>query len=446
MSEIPFAFKTSGIQFVPVPDDFAYGNGEAFHLVEPARVDDEGIVASLQAGGVYHSPVRMVVELLGHLQELRRTGDERHLHAAIAHAERLILEAEVVGDAEFYPYHFPWNLHQLAEFPMEVPWYSGMAQGYAIIAFLRLAALTNSDRYRHHATAAFNSLLQRRQQDQTWVTDLLDGEYVWFEEYARNKGESDRTINGHLYTVFALQEYYFATGDKRARELADGGLTTILAIMDRWRIPGRMSTYCLTHNTFTATYHSSHCHQLIYCYIMTADPIWLQFAEAFIHDWPVTVFSRDAAGKLIVPPGIHTVGTSLAYDIETREDIEVTDYLELDWDVRLNERTELQTYIRSVDDRYRNLLFREGDCWVEGEVDNFQWPHPVELEPAVRNPRWFLVVDGLLVQQDPPNLPLRSTGRAAINGMHAFRIESDDNNAWWIPREDVRIAPGRNSH
>lgn len=444
MSEIPFAFRTSGFTFRPMPDEFAFGNGDVFLLALPPRLDDEGVVTSLQAGGVYHSPVRMVVELLGHLQELDRTGDQHHLDAAIAHAERLILDAEVVGDAEFYPYHFPWNLHQLTDFPMEVPWYSGMAQGYAIIAFLRLASLTDSDRYIGRATAAFNSLLQLHQDKEVWVTDLLNGEFVWFEEYARDEGESDRTINGHLYTVFALHEYYLTTGDDRARELADGGLTTILAIMDQWRIPGRISTYCLTHRTFSASYHSSHCAQLMYCYYMTANPLWLQLAEAFIHDWPATVYSRDAGGKLIVPPGTHTVGTSSAYDIETREEIEVTEYLELDWDVRLNDRTELQTYIRSVDERYRNLLFREGDTWVDGEVDNFRWPHPLELKPAVRNPRWFKVIDGLLEEHASPEIPLKTMGRAAINGMHAFRIESDDDNPWWIPRDDVHITSMEN--
>lgn len=440
MSTLPFSFRTSGFSFVPMPDDFAYGNSEPFVLDDAAPLDDQGVVLSMRPEGAFHSPVRVLVELLSHLGAYRREGGDAHLDAAVRHAEQLILDAFEDGDAEFYPYWYPWHLHELVEFPMTPPWFSAMSQAYAIIGFSRLARLTDNSRYRHHAGRAFNAFLESRQNSSMWVTDFKDSDYIWFEGYPRNQGDSDRTINIHLYGVFGLYEYFQETGDDRARQLADGGLTTVLHIMDRWRVPGRISTYCLTHGTFSATYHESHCRQLVYCYNMTANPLWLQLAEAFIHDWPATIRSNASSGKLIVPPGTYRVGTAAAYDIEEWQDIEVGERLELDWDVRLNERSELRTYIRSTDARYKFVLFPEGETWVDGLVDEFSWAHPAILEPVAAEPRWYRLIDNEFRQHNAPDLPLRASGRAAVNGTHAFRIEGPDAARWWVHRDDVKLV------
>lgn len=441
MSTLPFSFRTSGFSFVPMPQEFAYGNSEPFVLNDAVPLDDQGVVLSMRPEGAFRSPVRVLVELLSHLGAYRREGGDAHLDAAIRHAEDLILDAFEVDDAEFYPYWFPWHLHQLADFPMTPPWFSGMAQGYALIAFCRLAEITGSERYRLHAERAFQSMLRLRSaNEQTWVTDVIDGDFIWFEEYARNDGESDRTINGHIYAIYGLYEYALLTGDDRARQLADGGLTTTLHIMDRWRVPGRISTYCLTHETFAATYHRSHCYQLVYCYNMTGNPLWLQLTEAFIHDWPATIRPGPSSGKLVVPPGTYRVGTAAAYDVEEWQEITVNERLELDWDVRLNERTELQTYIRSTDARYKFLLFPEGETWIDGLVDDFSWAHPAQLEPVTDEPRGYQVVDNDLQPYNAPDIPLRATGRAVVQGIHAFRIEDPDGTQWWVHRDDVKLA------
>jgi hypothetical protein len=378
---------------------------------------------------------------LSHLGAYRRGGGEAHLDAAIRHAEQLILEAFEEDDAEFYPYWYPWHLHQLIDFPMTPPWYSGMAQGYALIAFCRLARITGSDRYLLHAERTFHSLLRvPSDRNLTWVTDIIDQNFIWFEEYAKDQGESDRTINGHIYAIYGLYEYFLMTGDERARELADGGLTTTLHIMDRWRVPGRISTYCLTHGTYAASYHASHCRQLVYCYNMTANPLWLQLAEAFVHDWPVTIRPTTSTGKLIVPPGRYRVGTAAAYEVEEWQELEVDERLELDWDVRLNEPTELRTYIRSTDARYKFLLFPEGETWVDGLVDDLNWAHPAHLEPLTAEPRWYQLTDNGLQQHNVPDIPLRATGRATVQGIPAFRIESTDALQWWVHRDDVKIV------
>jgi hypothetical protein len=440
MTTLPFSFRTSGFSFVPMPEEFAYGNNEPFVLDEAAPLDDQGVVLSPRPEGAFRSPVRVLVELLSHLGAYRRGGGEAHLDAAIRHAEQLILEAFEGDDAEFYPYWYPWHLHELVDFPMNPPWFSAMSQAYAIIGLSRLARLSGNGRYRHHAERAFNAFLQVRQSSSMWVTDVEDEDYIWFEGYPRDERDSDRTINIHLYGVFGLYEYFRETGDDRARQLADGGLTTVLHIMDGWRVPGRISTYCLTHGTFSATYHAAHCRQLVYCYNMTANPLWLQLAEAFVHDWPVTIRSTVSSGKLIVPPGRYRVGTAAAYEVEEWQELEVDERLELDWDVRLNEPTELRTYIRSTDARYKFLLFPEGEAWVDGLVDDFSWAHPAQLEPVIDEPRWYQLTDHGLQQHNVPDIPLRATGRATAHGTHAFRIDGPGASQWWVNRDDVKLV------
>lgn len=439
MTDVPFSFPAADFTFLPMPVDslHLYRNNELTPDLR-FRVDDDGTYVSLQDGRTYLHPVSGVVRAMASLYEYRQFGSETALSACVRTMETIMASAYMVEDAAFFPYMQPWNLHRFEADDMEVPWFSAMAQGYALMAFCRLYQETGDDRYLDWAHKTFASFLQLRADNPIWVVDQEDG-YLWFELYPRNNGASDRTYNGHVYAIFGLYEYFMLTKDPRASELAKCGLATALHFFHTWRAPGKISWYCLTHREASASYHASHCAQLAYTFNMTAAPIWIHLLETFLSDWPGTI--RPAAGEdtFVVKAGTHTVHESSGYDITGTREIDIPEDLTLTWDVRVKQKTELGTYIRSTDERYKFLLFEENaeSAYTSHPVDFFRWDQPLELTVSAEPMVYRLTDRTLQPVHQARSTPLVAYARANVCGRTMFAI--DATTSLWVEMDSVRF-------
>lgn len=448
---IPFQFARSGMRLLHVPWEHRYFNpGKTPFPQGAGRYDDEGVTGAAREGRVMDGPVVNAGILSTRLDAYVVSGEQVYLDLAIRHAERLALIGYESGGALYYPYMYEWNLHAFKQFDMEVPWFSGMAQGYILGCFSRLYDVTGNERYLELAHKTFNSFLRLPAVDGFWTTQLIDGAYLWFEEYARNNGPSDRAFNGHIYATWGLHDYWLSTRDGRAEALVDGGLTSLLHFLDRWRSPGAQSFYCLTHRERTATYHSVHTEQLAYLYSITGEPIFLQIADVFIDDYPITVFPRPQNPAIHVEPGTYTFSRRDGLVEENRVDVTVDEAIDITWDVRGVMRGYRNAAARSDEDPYRNIWFTDipFKVWTAGKVDAIAWHQPLALTP---NRDW----DGVLYTYDVGTdrlvpveqgvglqTPLESYERAKLNGLHCYHITGGSADGLWIARDHVGIVPG----
>jgi D-glucuronyl C5-epimerase C-terminus len=245
----------------------------------------DGVLLKRVGGVLYDHPVRQALTAIRMVDGFRLTGDSVYLDRAIANAERLLVRATRSGPALFFPYPYTFRVHGLADEVLRAPWYSAMAQGQALTAFVRLFEATGDQRWRDAADATFESLKIVGPRTTPWVVHLDRSGYLWFEEYALAR-KPDRTINGHLFAVVGLYDYWLLTDDPEAKLLIEGGLTTVREQVATWRQPGWVSRYCITHRVQSTHYHTVHAQLAYDIHHMTGSAWWALLGDQLIADYP----------------------------------------------------------------------------------------------------------------------------------------------------------------
>lgn len=281
---------------------FAYVGRAA--LRSPNRPHDaDGIVMYAREGRLYDHPVLQSAHLLTWLWSYRNSGDRRYLDLAVRHGERILSYAHTARGALYLPYPFDFPLHGKAEFTMRAPWYSAMAQGQALSAFITLFEVTREARWQRAADDILATFLNPPAAGQPWTVEVDRQQLLWCEEYV---GEHvDRAYNGHNFAVYGLYDYWWVTGDARARQLFLGAVQATRTHAADIRMPGRTSKYCLNHEVFSASYHGIHVQQLYKLHTLTGSPDLARLADAFQSDAP----AGYAAGRAYLAPGRHSLVT-----------------------------------------------------------------------------------------------------------------------------------------
>jgi hypothetical protein len=254
------------------------------------RLDDTAALAYIQpkSGKEVFQPVTTAQWAMGSHTHHLTTGLGVWLDLAKASAQKLLDGRVESGDAYFFPHDFNWQGHAGEE--LKAPWYSGMAQGEALSVFVQMAAeFPNEPRWRAAADAVFASLLVPWSDTEPSVTHVVDG-FLWFEEYACPNPY--QVLNGHIFALFGVYEYWNATHDPAALELFDGAVTTALHAAELARSPGTGSLYCVNPEICIAnswrspTYHPIHIAQFRMLAEMAGEPLFDDWAVAYASDKP----------------------------------------------------------------------------------------------------------------------------------------------------------------
>lgn len=286
MSTITESWEVGGWSF---DDDVAppYSDRDLVDLAA-TRTDDSGLVEYLRRDNRERAdhPVAYAQYGITALGEYERTGNAAWLRSAVRQAEQLASMRTIRGDAWWFPYGFPWYYGDRA---LQPPWWSGMAQGEALSLFARLAQTTGEQRWQKAAHATWRSFTQPRSTTAPWSTMILDGGLL-FEEYAGNE-KPLVVLNGHIFAIFGLYDYWRWTGDDTVRSYLDGGAQQVLTMMPSIRKGGDVSYYCAD-RPFCATprwqnqkYHVIHSWQLDTLARLTGDDRFAQWAQLLRDDW-----------------------------------------------------------------------------------------------------------------------------------------------------------------
>jgi hypothetical protein len=296
---LSFTFKTAPYRIHTAPRaDFPYAQRGPIALVEKGIHDASGVRMVRIGGRLRDHPVNQARYGIDNLESYVVSHDRRYLNRAKAQAGRLMRRANKAGGAWYLPYPFEFKLHNEPTDRMVPPWYSAMAQGYGVTLFVRLYEVTKDEKYRTAADRVFASFLRPRATAKPWTVWVDASDHLWLEEYP---GRSpDRTLNGHLFAIFGLWDYWRLTSDERAKTLFRGALTTVRDYLPRLRAKKWISQYCLTHPAVHAEgYHLIHIRLLRRLFTLSHDITFLRDAETFNADYPppgVSGVVRFAAG------------------------------------------------------------------------------------------------------------------------------------------------------
>jgi heparosan-N-sulfate-glucuronate 5-epimerase len=127
------------------------------------------------------------------------------------------------GSFSTYEFSFPWRN---GNHTVEAPWRNGMANGEAINPLLKAYELTGNKTYLHTAKMLLNC----------FYVDVKDGGVTyktphsgwWYEEYAsRNSTKEPRVLNGMIWAVLGIKDYYEYSNDSKAKYLYDQGILAL---------------------------------------------------------------------------------------------------------------------------------------------------------------------------------------------------------------------------
>ena len=280
-------WKTSGLVFSETADA-PYSDQAPVDVRDPSQVVDSTGLRILNMGPrgsrVDH-PVAYAQYGISALLEYQSTGERIWLDRAVRHAQRLEQMHTDRGDAWYFPYLFDWAYTGKT---LHAPWWSAMAQGEALSLFVRLHEQTGDERWRSAADHTWLSLTQSRSPAEPWAT-MTDGGLLVFEEYAGNLPPL-RVLNGHIFALFGVYDYWRLTGDAGAASYLDGAATTVLAVMPEIRVTGGISYYCWQEACRqevwqNPTYHVIHSWQLDTVARLTGDARFSQWASVLRTDW-----------------------------------------------------------------------------------------------------------------------------------------------------------------
>ena len=236
-------------------------------------------------GGVHIGPQRNPVSVANHALSdyaaYNATYQAIHLQKFLNNANWLVGNALPKGNYSILEYQFPWPTYDLKK-----PWYSGMAQGRAIEVLVKAHQVTGDKKYLDTARSLLNALFVEVKDGGVTYKTPNDG--WWYEEYARPGAIESRVLNGHIFTLLGIYEYYFYTKHHDAKFLFDQGVTALRNNLPKYEYSkGQYSTYDILSKDKPAplNYHRYHVEDLGKLYEITGEEIfklyhdkWLDFS------------------------------------------------------------------------------------------------------------------------------------------------------------------------
>lgn len=200
------------------------------HLEEGVfgSVDEKGIPYLIRGEEKSYAPITIIQYALANYDLfLENNNSPNHKEIFINNLKWLIEKSEDFKDSIVI------RLKANKQYNIPEGWISGMVQSQFISILLRGYQLLNDETYLELAKKAYNSFAYKYEDGGFKRID--ESGCIWFEEY--NTDKPSLVLNGFIYSMFGILDYYRVTDDKAAIELWNQCLHTLevnLYKYDKW--------------------------------------------------------------------------------------------------------------------------------------------------------------------------------------------------------------------
>jgi hypothetical protein len=219
--------------------------------------------------GVQRNPVTIERKALQYYEAYEK-GYEEDRQLFLNCADWLVNNSVQYKSCAVLEYEFPWSYGN-----MTPPWRSGMAQGMALQVLIKAHSLTHDEKYLDSAEKVLALFFVDVEDGGVTLKQGSDG--WWYEEYADEGSVQTKVLNGMMFAVVGIYEYYEYTGDEDAQYLLDEGIKALkneLSCYDK----NRYSSYDILGNP-SRKYHEIHIQLLERLYNITDEEIFKQYHE-----------------------------------------------------------------------------------------------------------------------------------------------------------------------
>jgi heparosan-N-sulfate-glucuronate 5-epimerase len=199
-------------------------------------------------------------------------GNESCKQLFLNNANYLVETATRCNNYTLWKYNYPWPPYGIAS-----PWVSAMAQGQGIDVLIHAYNMTGDKKYLNSAHLALNA----------FYVEVKDGGITykdhngwWYEEYVTGTNVQPRVLNGMIFSLFGIYEYYEFTGDQNAKVLFNQGIISLKNNLYKYDA-GSWTYYDALGYEASPSYNEIHVNQLLQLYEITKDPFFKEYYEKF---------------------------------------------------------------------------------------------------------------------------------------------------------------------
>jgi len=222
------------------------------HIINYDILDENMIPIIEYDFGSFRNPVSTAHNAFACYKEYIDTGNPEYLEWFYANVDWLIDYKDENG---YLRYEFDWYHYYGL---MEAGWVSAMAQGEALSAVCMAYHASDDEKYLHAAELFFHTMYTNN--DQLWCFGIDDEDYLWYEEYPNE--DFCHVLNGKLFGMWGLWNYYCITEDEFALALFQGGLASVFDNYPIWNFVGSDGSRYCKHENSCSNYHPIHLDEL----------------------------------------------------------------------------------------------------------------------------------------------------------------------------------------
>jgi len=242
-----------------------------------AYLDEAGIPQLNYHGtvGLQYNPIAIAQYGLGNYNRIKQTGDDHSYKKFIKAANWLVENLELNEHGIYvWNHYFDWEYRDT----LLSPWYSALSQGQGISCLLRAHQLSGEKSYMEAAEKALGSFLV--EMNQGGVVHRDSQGYLWLEEVIVYP--PTHILNGFLWAIWGLYDYYIYTNEPKAKDLFDQGVKTLIHYLPTYDT-GFWSLYEYAGKKMmmlaSPFYHSLHIVQLRVMSILTNQEIFETYTD-----------------------------------------------------------------------------------------------------------------------------------------------------------------------
>lgn len=211
--------------------------------------DEKGLAVTLYHDERVYHPVDLVWNMMLLADSYDTTKNSRYWNMLEANLKYALDGSELDSSgARWFVYRFD---HSHNDMHMRAPWVSAMSQGMMLSIISRMYDHHPSEELKQYANEIFESFLAKRKVGNFWVTnevpcpDTASIPCLFLEEYPIDDKET-HVINGHIYAMLGLHDYYRMTKNSQAKDLFERSAHAIAHSFTTYRNPGAPSFYAIS--------------------------------------------------------------------------------------------------------------------------------------------------------------------------------------------------------
>jgi hypothetical protein len=256
---------------------------------QDAEFDESGVprISLRRLGKKYYNAVRVAVAAFDYYDNWKKTGNEQYMARFRNCVDSLIDNMKLITQENLnygvWEYDYPWS------YGLEPPWISGLAQGMGVQALSRAYKLTGEEKYFKAAKVALNAFLVEVKAGGVTIKDN-ENEW-WYEEHAGKGVQESRALNGMMYALLGIYEYYEHTGDEEAKRLFAKGVKCLKNNLARFDADW-WSYYDILGTIATKSYHKVHIDLLRQIYEITREEEFFKICKKW-SNYKANFFIRE---------------------------------------------------------------------------------------------------------------------------------------------------------